>query len=107
MRPEALSSESRPAGPAADLHTQDRKKFCPSGWARQQRRRGRGELAALEHVVHAGKAQRLGLVDGNDARGRIRTGHQRHVPRARHGDVGGEAAFSHHEAPVFAHAAIG
>jgi len=57
--------------------------------------------------MHTGRGQRRDLVDGEDARGRVRTGHQRHVPRAGRGDVGGEAAFAHDEAPILADAAIG
>ena len=42
----------------------------------QRRRRG-GELGPVEHVVHAGHRQRDPLVDFDDARGRMRTGHDR------------------------------
>jgi hypothetical protein len=75
--------------------------------AGQQRLRCRSELAAVEHVVHAGHRQRGGLVDGDDACGRIWAGHQRHVSRAGHGDIGRETALADDETPVLAHAAIG
>ncbi len=74
--------------------------------AGKQRLRRRGQLAAVEHAMHAGHRQRLGLVDGEDARGGMRTGHQRDVPHTGYGDVGGEAAFADDEPPIFAHAAI-
>ena len=71
----------------------------------QRQRRGR-KLAAVEHVVHARHRQRRGLVDGHDARGGMRRGHQRHVLRARQRDIGGEAALADHKAAVLAHPAI-
>jgi len=57
--------------------------------------------------MHAGHGQRFRLVDCKDARGGVRTRHQRHVPRARRGDIGGEAAFADDEASILADAAIG
>ena len=75
--------------------------------ARQQRRRGGGKLAAVQHVVHAGQRQRLGSLDRDDARGGMRRGHHRHVAHAWKCDVGGETALAGDEAPVLAHAAVG
>src|SRR5215472_1782800 len=57
--------------------------------------------------MHAGHGQRFRLVDCEDAGGGVRTRHQRHVPRAGHGDIGSKAALADHEAPILADAAIG
>ena len=95
------------AGVARDVHGERTPRHLRGIEAGQQRLRRRRQLAAVEHVVHAGHGQRRGLVDCEDARGRVRTGHERHVPGAGRGDVGGEAAFAHDEAPILADAAIG
>ena len=57
--------------------------------------------------MHARCCERRSLVDRNDACSGVRARHQRHVARARHGDVGGEAALADDEAPILAHAAVG
>ena len=95
------------AGIARDVDGERTPRHLRGVEARQQRLRRGGKLAAVEHVVHARHGQRLGLVDRDDARGGMRAGHQRHVARARHGDVGGEAALAHDEAAILAHAAVG
>jgi hypothetical protein len=56
--------------------------------------------------MYAGHSQRLGLVNCENARCGMRRGHQRHVPRARRGDIRGEAAFAGDEAPILAHAPV-
>ena len=57
--------------------------------------------------MHPGQRERRGLVDRDDARGRMRTCHQSDVLRPRRDDVGGEAALADDEAPILAHATIG
>ncbi len=74
---------------------------------RHQRHGRGGKLAAVEHVMHAGQAERRGLVDGDDARRRVWAGDERHVAGARQGDVGGEPALTDHEAAVLPHPAVG
>jgi hypothetical protein len=93
-------------GVARDIDGKRAPRHLRSVEAGEQRLRRRRQLAAVEHAMHAGRRQRLGFIDVDDARGRMRAGHQRDVPRARHSNVGGEAAFANHEAAILAHAAI-
>ncbi len=95
------------AGIARDLHRERAPRHVRGVEARQQRLRCCRKLAAAQHVVHAGHGERCGAVDRDDARGGIRTRHQRHVPRPCQRDVGGETAFAGDEAAILAHAAIG
>ena len=95
------------SGIARDIDRERTPRHLRGVEARQQRLGRRGKLAAVEHVVHARHRERLGLVDRDDARGGVRTRHQRDVARARQGDIGGEAALADDEAAVLAHAAVG
>jgi hypothetical protein len=56
--------------------------------------------------VYARGGERLGFVDCEDTRGRMRTCHDRRVPRASNHDVGGEATFADDEPAILAHAAV-
>jgi hypothetical protein len=66
----------------------------------------RRELAAVEHVMHAGKVERRRFVHAQDARRGIRAGHHRDIPHAGQHDVSGEATLAGDETPVLAHAAV-
>ena len=94
------------AGVARNIDSKRTPRHFRSVEASEQRLCCRRQLATIKHVVHAGHGQRLGLVDCENARGRMRRGHQRHVPHARRGDIRGEAAFAGDEAPILAHAPI-
>ena len=74
--------------------------------AGQQRRGGGRQLAAVEHVVHAGHGQRRGGVDRKDARGRMGRRDHGNMAGAGQHDVGGEAALAGDEAPILAHAPV-
>ena len=50
--------------------------------------------------------ERLGFTDCEDARGGMRTGHQRDVPHGRYRNIGGEATPADDKAAILAHAAI-
>jgi hypothetical protein len=56
--------------------------------------------------VHPGHGQRRGLVDCENARGGVRTCHQRDLARAWRCDIGGETALAGDEASILAYTAI-
>ncbi len=72
-----------------------------------QRQGRRGELGAVEHIMHARHFQRAALVDADDARGGVRAGHQRDVLHIGQHDIGDVIALAGDEAAVLADAAIG
>ena len=66
-----------------------------------------GKLFAGEHIMYARQRQRGFAIDGNNARGRMRRGHQRYVEHIGRAHIGGKLARAGNETPVLAHAAIG
>ena len=73
-----------------------------------EQRRGRArKLSAVEHIMHTWQGECRGLVDAQDARGRMRARHHRDMLGVRQRHVGGEAALADDEPAVLAHAAVG
>ena len=93
-------------GVARDLDGERAPRHLRGVEAGKQRLRCRRQLAAVKHAVHAGHRERLGFIDCDDARGGMRTGHQRDVPHGRYRNIGGEAASADDKAAILAHAAI-
>ncbi len=73
----------------------------------QQRLRRTGELAPIQHVMHARHRECSRLVDGENARGGIWRRDQGDVPRAGKHDIAGEPAFARDKAAILAHAPVG